>query len=175
MSTLVYASLTSKRDIAPPNTSQNSSLPGVRTYVDALAALVPTEALALHAAVLSVTTKVKDGTAIVSATGPLGYAFWGLLVVSAALYIVPRVINRTIDKLDLFRVFIPPLAFIGWMMLQRVSAFDAVKVFKDFATADEGAARSVVALLFAVPLGLAAAWLAYKADQKPVPPAGAGG
>jgi hypothetical protein len=60
MSTLAYASLTSKREAATPNTSSSTS-PGVQSYVDVFAALVPAEVLTVHAVVLSFTTAMgKD-------------------------------------------------------------------------------------------------------------------
>ncbi len=65
MSTLAYAQLTTTRDVAPPQTSTSTSPPGMKSYVDVLAALVPTEVLTLHGLMLSVTTKVdKVGTKI---------------------------------------------------------------------------------------------------------------
>ena len=43
MSTLAYAALTTKREQSDPKTSTSTSPPGLKTYVDALAALVPAE------------------------------------------------------------------------------------------------------------------------------------
>jgi len=165
MSTLAYAALTTKRDIAAPGTSTASQAPGVQTYVDMLAALVPTEALALHAAIISVTTKIKDGSTTISAPDVLEIAFWGLIAISVLLYVLPRWRTKTLEKWDAVRALIPPCAFVGWMMLQRVTALDAA--FPNFAQESEGAARSVAGLFLAVVLGIAALALAYKADQKP--------
>jgi hypothetical protein len=58
------------------------------------------------------------------------------------------------------RMAIPPLAFVGWTMLQRATAFDAI--FPGMAEAP----RTVVALFLGVLLGLVASALAYKADQR---------
>jgi len=58
MSTLAYAQLTNKRDDAAPGTSETTNAPGVKSYVDALAALVPAEVLTLHALVISATTTI---------------------------------------------------------------------------------------------------------------------
>jgi hypothetical protein len=165
MSTLAYAALTTRRDFATRGTSATSAAPGVQTYVDALAALVPTEALALHAAIISGTTKIKDGVTTISAPDVLNAAFWGLIAASMLLYVLSRLRAKTLDKLDCVRALIPACAFVGWMMLQRVTAFDVA--FPTFAALDEGAARSVAGLFLAVVLGGAAAMLAYKADQKP--------
>ena len=44
---------------------------------------------------------------------------------SIGFYIIPRWFGGRLDKLDIARVLIPPLAFVGWTMLQRTTAFDA--------------------------------------------------
>ncbi len=86
----------------------------VNGYVEATAALVPTEVLTLHALILSATTKIipgnttdvpsnpavaaaLDATAadsstitIISDTASLEIAFWVLAAISVALYLVPR-------------------------------------------------------------------------------------
>ena len=62
MSTLAYAQLTNARDQALPGTSTTTSKPGIQTYMDAFAALVPAEVLTLHALVISYTTEIpKSG------------------------------------------------------------------------------------------------------------------
>jgi hypothetical protein len=162
MSTLAYAALTTKRDLAAPGTSQTTAAPGVKSYVDALAALVPAEVLTLHALIISVTTTTTGDTTKLSEPATLTWAFWGLLVVAAALYAAPRLLDREAhwDQFDWLRVLIPPLAFVGWTMMQRATAFDAV--FPAFAQSP----RTVAALFLAVVLGAVATALAYKADQK---------
>ena len=57
MSTWAYAALTTKRINSPSGTSTSTSPPGMSTYIDAVAALVPAEVLALHATIFSLTTK----------------------------------------------------------------------------------------------------------------------
>jgi hypothetical protein len=58
MSTIAYALFTTAREKAQPGTSKNRSSPGVSTYVDTLASLVPSEVLILHGVILSVTTTI---------------------------------------------------------------------------------------------------------------------
>jgi FtsH-binding integral membrane protein len=164
MSTLAYAQLTTTRDEAQPNSSTSTSPPGVKTYVDALAALVPAEVLTLHALMLSVTTKVDKGSTTITAPETLYWAFFGLLVVSVILYAVPRLLAKKWDAFDWLRAAIPPLAFVGWTMLQRTTAFDAVLEVLKHEVSD--ATRTVIALFLAVVLGAAATALAYKADAK---------
>jgi hypothetical protein len=167
MSTLAYAVLTTKRMMAPPGTSRESSPPGVKSYVDALAALVPAEVLALHNVILAVTTKTtknENGKSITVITEPrtLFWAFFGLLLLSIVLYVLPRLRSQEKwEPLDFLRAAIPPLAFVAWTMLQRATAFDAV--WPQLADAP----RTTIALFAAVLLGLLATTLADKADQKP--------
>jgi hypothetical protein len=160
MSTLVYAQLTTKRDEAEPSTSTSEAPPGVKTYIDAFAALVPAEVLTLHALILSATTKIEGDTTVITARETLAWAFLGLLIVSIALYVVPRLLAKKWDTLDWIRVAIPPLALVGWTMLQRTTAFDAV------CPEMSEAARTVSALFLGVVLATVASALAYKADQK---------
>ena len=144
----------------------------MKTYVDALAALVPSEVLTLHTLMLSAATTV-DGpktTMIDSAVGPFCWAFLGLMVLSIALYAVSRVMGKNWDRLDWIRASIPPLAFLGWTMLQRATAFDAaVQVLKHRIGE---VSRTSIGLFIAVALGLVAAALAYRADQKFSQPGG---
>jgi drug/metabolite transporter (DMT)-like permease len=128
--------------------------------VDAFAALVPAEVLTLHALILPVTTNTVKATTEITQPGTLYWAFFGLLLLSVVLYAAPRLVARKWDRLDYLRTAIPPLAFVGWTMLQRATAFDAV--FPNLAEAP----RTVGALFLGVVLGLVAVALAYKADQK---------
>ena len=164
MSTLVYATLTSTREKEPPNTTTTESPPGVKTYVDALAALVPMEVLTLHGLILPLTTKTTqttNGNSVgITEPGTLFWVFFVLLAISVGLYVVPRILNREWDRLDYLRAAIPPLAFIGWTMLQKATAFDAV-----WPSLGE-VPRTVVALIGGFILGVVATKLAYKADQK---------
>ena len=163
MSILAYATLTTRRDKAPSGKSTSNSPPGVSSYLDAVAALVPAEVLTLHAVILSFTTKTMldaAGNSITEITEPetLAWAFFGLILLSIVLYLVSRSSKR--DKWDWLRAVIPPLAFVAWTMLQRATAFDAV-----WPQLGE-AARTVIALFGAVILGAIATVLAGKADQK---------
>jgi|SRR5689334_16894630 len=158
MSTLAYARLTTKREEARPGTSSAGAPPGVKSYVDAVAALVPAEVLSLHAVMLSFTTQTKDRVVTITQPSALSGAFVGLLVLSVVLYLLPRF--RVWDRLDYLRTCIPPLAFVVWTMLQRATAFDAV-----YPTLGD-VPRTMIALFAAVFLGLLAAMLAYGADRK---------
>lgn len=161
ISTVAYAALTSKRQAAPSGASTTTAAPGMKTYLDVLAALVPAEVLAAHAAILTFTTK-KDtvhGKSVTTITDPtsLKIAFWGLVAVCVVLYVVGHAAKW--QAADFVRVTIPPLAFVGWCMAQRTTAFDAVSKWGVNQ-------RSVAAILGALVLGALAAVLAYRADKQ---------
>ena len=162
MSTLAYAAMTNAREVAPARTSMRAGgSPGVKSYVDALAALVPAEVLAAHATILTFTTKTTGETVTITERPALVIAFWGLIAVSVILYAGARLMASKWDQRDWLRMLIPALAFVGWTMLQKATAFDAVAsgLFGE-------ATRNVIAILGGIILGLVAAALAYKADQK---------
>jgi hypothetical protein len=161
MSTLAYASLTTSREAAAPGTSITTS-PGVGTYIDAFAALVPAEVLTLHALIISYTMQTRGhATMIIAGDEPiLRFSFWGLIVLSMILYAGPRLFARKWDGWDFLRVLIPPLAFMGWTMLQKMTAFDAV--YPELGET----VRTIIALFLGVVLGLAAVALAYEVDRK---------
>jgi len=164
MSTVANAALTSKREEAAPGTSTSSSPPGTRTYVDALAALVPAEVLTAHAVILSFTTETHDvggqSTIVITAPGTLKAVFFALIGLSMLIYFVARIKDKRWDRLDYARMLVPAAAFVGWTMLQKATAFDAVA--PDLSQAP----RNAIAIIGAIVLGIVAAALAYQADQK---------
>jgi hypothetical protein len=165
MSTLAYAAFTAKREAATPGTSTSSQAPGVRTWVDALAALVPAEVLLAHGTLIGMMTVTKnEATGPVTSitdTGTLKIVFYALALLAVVLYMGARIAMKKWDRMDWVRMFIPALAFIGWTMLQRATAFDAA--FPGIGSA----ARNSIAIIGAIVLGLLASLLAYKADQTP--------
>src|ERR687891_1561304 len=105
MATLAYALRTEQREDSPSGTSASTGKPGSTAWLDAVAALVPAEVLALHALAISqftethevseeaevqitepgrapeVIEEVTDETGVVTTiTDPtaLKWAFWGL-------------------------------------------------------------------------------------------------
>jgi hypothetical protein len=161
MSTIVYATLEAKRKNSPRNKSTGEAAPGFGTYVDAAAALVPAEVLALHAAILTVTAKTSNKTTTITDAATLRWSFVGLIVLSIALYVVPRLAAGRKDWADVGRALIPPAAFVAWTMLQRATAFDAA-----FPKLSEGP-RVAIALGTVVVLTMAAKVLADHADGQP--------
>jgi hypothetical protein len=164
MSTLAYAALTRRREKAGPGTSFTTQPPGVGPWVDSLSSLVPSEVLAVHGALLAITTTTDNasGTVVTTITDPttLKGVFYALIFVSMLLYVGGRAVARSWDRLDFARVLIPPLAFVAWTMLQKSTGFDAA--FPELAIGP----RTAIALIGGVVLGVVAGLLAYKADQK---------
>lgn len=160
MSTLAYGALTRKREEAEERKSTEAEPPGVKTYVDALAALVPAEVLAVHATVLEVTTTSEEDEASETVTTITERVFWALLATTVVLYLLGLRRGKPAGW-DLVRLLIPPLAFVGWTMLLQPSAFDAV----DPGLGD--ADRTAIALIGALVFGAIAAALGQKADQSP--------
>jgi len=175
MSTLAYGSMTNLRQNAAPGTSTSTSPPGSSPYADVLAALVPSEVLVAHAAIVAATSSPAKGakdangaeavaTAINAADmGLLSASLWMLMIASIILFVLARRSGGTWERYDLLRMLIAPAAFFGWTMLQRTSAFDAA--FPGVTTSQ----RSVYAILLALAFGAITAALAIKAD-KAVPP-----
>lgn len=164
MSTIVYAELTNKREAAPARTSTTTSQPGMKTYVDALSALIPAEVMTLHALTLSATTEIEGTITRISAADSLRFAFWGLILISLFFYTAPRLAGRHWDRLDWVRMLLPPLAFVAWTMLQRSTAFDAA-----FPGVSD-ASRTVGGLFLAAVLCAMASWMAIQLDHKDPPP-----
>lgn len=162
MSTIAYAAMTRTRSVAAPRTTIKSASPsGITTYVDALAALVPSEILALHAFFLTFTTKTENGIITITEPQALGAAFYILIALAIILYVASRLKGGAWDRLDYLRAVIPGMAFVGWTMLQKATAFDAVA-----GNQMNQAMRNIIALTGAAVLGAIAAALARKADAK---------
>lgn len=168
MSTLAYANLTNVRDDTSPLESVDKTKPGVNRYVDAMAALVPAEVLALHAMLITILTESApgpgDGETVIKIleAGTLEMVFWALILLTFALYFLGRG-KKHANKLDWLRMLVPPSAFVAWTMLQPSTAFDAA--FPDVSSPT----RMTIALFAAVTLGALVTWLAGKADAAPPP------
>jgi hypothetical protein len=162
LSSIAYGALTRKRNAGEKGKSTSEDAPGVKTYIDALAALVPAEVLAVHATIMTFTTSTSDDgseTTTITEPGTLEWVFWVLLAASAALYIFG--LKHRPYGYGWLRLLIPPTAFVGWAMLQNPSVFDAIDT--SLAQSD----RTAIALSGALILGPLAAALGSKADDSP--------
>lgn len=163
MTTIGYGALTRQRLLAQPSTSSTLGSPGVRGYVDSLAALVPAEVLGLHAIVIGLTTttvRQADGNSVMRIVDPstLRLSFWGLVAISCAFYLVGHR-GGPWTRGDYGRVLIPPASVVLWTMLQPGSAFDAV------APGWAQTSRITTATFGAIALGLIAGQLSRTADS----------
>ena len=168
MSIIGYAAITNSRDASEPGATftdaTDETKSSKKTYIDALAALVPAEVLAAHALVFSYATKTENKVVTITDPDTLGIAFWSLCVVSWILFVVPRGTGGRWQGWDFVRMFIPVLAFVGWTMLQATSAFDAVFTLTQ-------PRRALYAVVLALVLGAVATALAYRIDKKDPPAA----
>lgn len=134
--------------------------PGMPKFLDLFAALVPGDILAAHGVILALTTTSVESGSVISdpdSIGALKAAFFGLMVASVFLYVAVH--HKDWQREDYGRMLIPPVAFVGWTMLQKPSAFDAV-------FPGHWPIRVVLALLLALVLGATAYWLSFKPARK---------
>jgi hypothetical protein len=141
MSTLLYEGLTNTREAAKADTPVATAVvtedgsavsKPVSKLVDVVAALVPVEVLAAHAALMGAVSQssnpADDGPVQVIITDETwATRFWvALLVVAIALYAIPHVAKHGWDRWDVIRALIPAAAFAAWTILQKSTLFDAV-------------------------------------------------
>jgi hypothetical protein len=168
----VYSRLTLRREQSPKGTSEATAPPGLKTYVDAVAALVPADILALHALAVSVTTKTDKGpggdpVTVITKPDTLKVVFFVLIAWAIVEYVLGHRFStpRPWDRSDTVRALIPALAFVAWTMLQKATAFDA------FAPSFDETTRALIAAFAAVVLGTLAKLLADRADEADPAPA----
>ncbi len=185
------APLAGKPEAAQPEKRlQPPGKPSVGTYVDALSAIVPAEALAFYAAAASfsgmITTRetVEDGVTVRSDTvANVDGAVW-LIVLSMVCSIALFVIGKFGDpwkKLDYLRALIPAGAFMIWLVLQEQSIYwmlwERSSELPDWTFLDNAAWNpyvvKITAVFLAVVLPLLAGVLGVKAERDD-PGAGSG-
>lgn len=181
MSTVAFGALTTRREKSDSGTSKTDQPPGLNSYIDILAALVPAEVLAIHAIIIAaVTTTSSGGQTQITQPGTLRLAFWLLAGLAAVLFVLGRrpaptpaaVLQQSgtsvprwqhLEWQDLIRVAIPPAAFVGWTMLEPTSAWNVV--VPDMSTGT----RTLIALVGAVLLAAVTKAMASHSDNKPSP------
>ncbi len=163
MSTLAYASLTNQRFSAEPDKGTNNPQTGVKTYVDALSALVPAEVLAAHAVVINFLYDSKskfDG----HSDAQIGVLFASMVILSSLLFVAPRLLGGTAwMRGDVVRALIPPAAFVGWSVLQPVSLIDG------WCEGIDKQLMSAFVIVLAIVLGVLTSSLANAAAAEPPP------
>lgn len=165
MSTVLYGAISRKRVEAPADESTNKAAPGLKTYTDILAALLPSEALAAFHVVLTLAesgTSANEADIISQSDGHL--VFYSFVGSALALYLIGRVRHLQNPKDfggDVFRSAIPAFAMAIWILIERP---DFVPVAAEWSST----ARIIVAVLGPILLGAAAAALGVRAHkQKP--------
>jgi|SRR2546423_5274718 len=122
MSTIFYATLTS-RSREGEDLSASSTL--VRTLC-ALAAIVPIEALLINDILMLGVSGRTGGAVKIENTATLEAGFYALCLLTYVLSVALMLKAAPHKKTDSFlRSLIPPLALVGWLMLDRISSFDA--------------------------------------------------
>jgi len=177
MSTVAFGALTTRREKSDSGTSKSSQPPGLNSYIDVLAALVPAEVLAIHAVVIAAATTTSRGQTQITQPGTLRLAFWLLVGLSTVLFVLGRrpaptptaVLQQSrtsvphwqhLEWQDLVRAAIPPAAFVGWTMLEPASVWNVVVPDMSSET------RTLIALVGAVFLAAVTKALASHADNK---------
>ncbi len=163
---LAYGAITRRRVESRPDGAgstrrltgapEDAPAPVGKPTLDVFAALVPAEVLVAHATIIQVTTETTGDDFSITSPEVLEFSFWALTAASLILYVISKM--GAWEPLDIVRMVIPPLAFVGWTMIQPNTAFDAV-----FGEGDD-AWRIALPVIFGLVLGAVAAKLAYKAD-----------
>ena len=169
MSALLYGELTRRRmttdqpsslvfaDAADP--SNNSP---VKAWIDAFAALVPAEVLAVHGFALSFGTTTTgagtDATTKITYPGPMSVVYVALVVLTMVLVFVgaKTAKGRTIW----LSASVSAFAFVGWTMIQPSTAFDALPISLT------GFSRVMIAVFLAVVLALVSVGLAARSPKE---------
>jgi hypothetical protein len=179
MSTVAFGALSTRREQSDSGKSTSEQPPGVSSYVDILAALVPAEVLAINSIVVaSVTAQVPGGPAAAAEAGTYRWMFGLLLGLAAVLFVLgrrpapapapdPSGSSRTSwqnwEWQDLFRMLIPPAAYVLWTMIEPSSVWSAIVPGMSSGT------RLLIPLVGAAVLGAVTKALASHADKKPSP------
>ena len=162
MSTILYEALNSAREVSTPGVGlemretpadTTEQVKKVPKLADTVAALVPVEVLAAHAAILGAVSESSkpedDGPVQVTITEEAWASrFWVILLVAAALlYAVPHLLKRGWDGWDWIRMLIPVVAFAAWTMLAEGTLFDAVIDWSDLGRTGVGVVIALLAIL----------------------------
>jgi hypothetical protein len=118
MSAYAYGSM-----VQPQSNRLSRAEDPANKFVAAVAALIPADVLALHALVLTWTTKTDDhGTTTITNEPLLGASLFVLLVLAIALFTIGRGFAPRWQFKDWILMAIPPLAFLAWTALLGTSA-----------------------------------------------------
>lgn len=142
---------------------QTTPAGSAKSYVDALAAIIPAEALVFYSVALPLATNVVKVDQQETLTIQSQSAVQAVLVFSVLLSLAFFLFGRGItdwERLDYLRAALPPIAAMLWLVLQNPST-----MFLVFNQLDEALSR-VVALFLAAVVGGLAAKLGIEAQNK---------
>lgn len=136
----------------------------VSHWVDILAALIPAEALGLHALLMAFVAKTStdaDGNPLVTISDHAAVRdmFWVLAVLAGFIFLVSTGALTSIA--NWFRAVLVALAFVCWTMIQKGTAFDALGW-----TFNPEWLRTMVPAIAAVAIGLFVNAAATSADKE---------
>lgn len=178
---MAYGLISAQRQAAPESESKAEESPGFGSYIDVVAALVPAEILAANAALLPLMTSTQDekGSVItITEPGTLKLVFWLSIVSCVGLYVIGQLTRAKKERAketatdetakwgyaNSIRMLIPAGAYVGWTMLQKATAFDAI------APGMSQALRFTLAVFGGIALAAIAKLLSDQADeQNPAP------
>ena len=180
MSTVAFGALTTRRENSDSGTSKSTQPPGLNSYIDILAALVPAEVLAIHAIIIAAVTTTTRGQTQIAQPATLRLAFWLLVGLAVALFVLgrrpaptPTAVQQQsatplprwqhLEWQDLIGMGIPPASFVLWTMLVPASVWNVVVPDMPSGT------RTLIALVGAVFLAAVTKALASHSDKKDSP------
>jgi hypothetical protein len=168
MSAALYGALTAKRKKTRGNTRKDVP-PALGTSVDALVALVPADVLAAAAVLTPLstnTTRTSEDRFTVATVhhADLKLTFFLLVALGPALYLIGHTKGfrdrSALGWLDIPRILIPALAFVGWTAALRPAAlFDAAVSISDYH-------KAILIVIGALVLGTLAHGLGIQADRQ---------
>ena len=182
MSTVSFGALTTRREKSDSGTSKSDQPPGLNSYIDVLAALVPAEVLAIHAVIIAAVTTTNQSAVRAKITQPatlrLAFCCWAawrcVLRAPPAVSLTPAAVRQQagasvprwqrLEWQDLIRIVIPPAVFVGRTLLEPTSVWNVVDASMSSGT------RMLIAMVGAVLLAAVTKALASHSDNKPSPP-----
>jgi hypothetical protein len=180
MSTVAFGALATRRELSTSGTSTSTEPPGLNSYVDVLAALVPAEVLTIQVLVVAATATQTRHSAVFTEPATYRWMFWILLAVAPVLFVLGRKptpttaaeraqaggaapLWRNLEWQDLIRALVPMGAFTCWTIAASSGVWNAVW------SGMSSGMRLLIPMVGAVVLAAVTKALASHSDSKPSP------
>jgi hypothetical protein len=181
MSSVAFGALSTRRELSDSGKSTSVQPPGVSSYVDILAGLVPAEVLAINSIVVAaITSGAAHGPATPADTNTYRWMFGLLAGLAAVLFVLGRrpapssaqaraqagpaaVRWENWEWQDLLRMAVPPAAYACWTMVEPTGVWSAV------VPGMSSGLRLLIPLVGFTTLAAVTKALASHADKKPSP------